>query len=346
MPMKRALLTSTALAASFAFLAAPAMAAEKIQIGVGGYMEQWFGYAEGAGRNNQGFDQQSDVEIVFEGETTLDNGLSVGAIVTLLGQQDDDQMDVQFAYVEGSFGRVELGAADNAPYAQGIGVPTVGVELEDGDAPNWISGINGDLINTATNFTAEDDLNHKINYFTPRFQGFQLGVTYVPEALNDDNTGPNENDGVRDNAFGVSAHYENSFNDIDVAASVGYMHYGDDDALIGDEPESIGIGLSIGFAGFTVAGAYNNLDDSAVGDLETFGVGVTYETGPFGVSLGYIHGDDDASQAESDAFELGLAYGLGPGVSLHGSVYYVDQESAFGADLEGAAVVVGIAITF
>lgn len=344
MTKKRALLTTTALAAALQLPASAATA--QIQLGVGGFMEQWFGYAAGAGNDNEGFDQQTDAEIIFEGETTLDNGLSFGVNVQLEGQTDGDQIDQQFAYVEGSFGRMEIGSTDSAPFLMSIGVPSVGAGLDSGDAPNWIGAINGDLITTTFNFSRDEDSDHKLNYFTPRFYGFQLGVTYVPELSEDDNNGPRENNGVRDNAFGIGANYNRTFNDFTVGASVGYMYYGDDEALAGDEPENFGVGLSIGYGGFTIAGAYNNLSDSVAGELETFGVGATYEFGAAAVSLGYIHGDDDASAADSDAFELGLSYTLGPGVAAQGSMFYVDQDSAFGADLEGVAVLGGISLAF
>lgn len=344
MNTKRALLTTTALAAALQLGASPAHA--KIEVGVGGFMEQWFGYAAGAGNDNEGFDQQSDVEIIFEGKTTLDNGLEFGVNVQLEGQTDADQIDQQYAWVEGPFGRLELGSNDSAPFLMSIGVPSVGAGLDSGDAPNWIGAINGDLITTTFNFSREDDSAQRLNYFTPRFYGLQLGVTYVPELAEDNDIGPRENNGVRDNAFGVGLNYDRSYNDLSVGFSAGYMHYGDDEALAGSEPENLGFGLSLGYAGFTVAGSYNDLSDSVSGDLETFGVGATYETGPYAVSLGYIHGEDKNSPADSDAFELGLSYTLGPGVSAIGSAFYVDQTSAFGADLEGVAVLGGLSLAF
>ena len=80
--MKKSLLATTALAALGAVaVAGPAVAAEKIKVSVGGYMEQWFGFADNKNNvapNTDGFDQQSDGEIHFKGSTTLDNGIKVG----------------------------------------------------------------------------------------------------------------------------------------------------------------------------------------------------------------------------------------------------------------------------
>ena len=69
--MKKILLGTTAVVAVGMLTAAPAMAAEKIKISVGGYMEQWFGYVsaddEVGTADNSGFDVKSDAEIIFKG---------------------------------------------------------------------------------------------------------------------------------------------------------------------------------------------------------------------------------------------------------------------------------------
>ena len=96
--MKKVLLGSTAIVAAGMIASAPsAIAAEKIKIGVGGYMEQWFGYASGDDNSTEdfsGFDVKSDAEIIFKGKTTLDNGISVGVNVQLEGNANaGDQID-------------------------------------------------------------------------------------------------------------------------------------------------------------------------------------------------------------------------------------------------------------
>lgn len=344
MQKKRLLLASTALATSAFLSSAPALAAEW-EVTVGGYMEQWFGYADSSRSFRDGFDQQSDGEIHFLPEITLDNGLKFGANVQLEAQTDGDQIDQQFAYVSGSFGRLVLGSENSAPYLMSITVPSAGAGLDSGDLPDWISGADLNLINTTSNFSADEDSAEKVSYFTPRFYGFQLGVSYVPQLSEDADAAPNTADGVRDDAFGVAVNFDRSFNDFSIGASVGYMHYGDDDTAAGEEPENIGLGLSLGYGGFTVAGAYNDLQDSSVGSIESFGIGAMYETGPIALSIGYIYGEDDGNDRESDAFELGAAYTLGPGVAAVASFYYVDQEFA-AFDIEGIAIVGGLSLSF
>ncbi len=343
MHIKRALLASTFLAAATQFAVSPAQAAQ-FEMTVGGFMEQWFGYTDGPA-NNQGFDQQSDGEIEFAPEIALDNGLTVGVSVQLEAKTDGDQIDQQFLFVEGSFGRLVMGSENSAPYLMSITVPSAGAGLDSGDLPNWIAGMNGFLINTANNFAADEDSSEKVSYFTPRFAGFQLGVSYVPQLQEDIDAPANNNDATRDDAFGVAVNFDHEFGDFTLGASAGYMHYGDDAAAAGEAPENLAFGLSLGYGGFTVAGAYNDLNDSVAGDIESFGIGALYDAGPFSVSLGYIYGEDKGADSDSNAFELGGSYVLGPGVSAVGSIFYGEQETA-GVKTDGVAVIGGLALTF
>src|SRR5947208_12330111 len=90
--MKKLLLGSTALVAG-GLMAAPAMAADPIKIGVGGYY-QFFALAGGmegvyapTGDSIQykGLNFQQEGEIHFTGQSKLDNGTTVGITVELEG---------------------------------------------------------------------------------------------------------------------------------------------------------------------------------------------------------------------------------------------------------------------
>ena len=86
--MKKALYTTTALAAAgmFAFSGADAVAAEKVKIGVGGYFIWAAGVSDSDSdmHKNQGsLNMISDSEIYFRGNTTLDNGIRIDVIVQL-----------------------------------------------------------------------------------------------------------------------------------------------------------------------------------------------------------------------------------------------------------------------
>ncbi len=351
--MKKSLLATTALAALGAVaVAGPATAAEKIKVSVGGYMEQWFGYSDNKNSvapNRDGFDQQSDGEIHFKGSTTLDNGIKVGINVQLESQTSGDTIDEQFAYVEGSFGRINLGSENAASYLMHYGIPSHGAGIDSGDVSGWIAGV--DFTGHRTNGRGIDNDSEKLTYFTPRFSGFQVGASYVPQMNQDTdgfngNNSANSNDGIRDDSFSVAANFNRAFGDIKIQASAGYQDFGDDDAVAGDL-ESYQFGLRLGFAGFGIAGTYGE-EDRAVGSAqETIGLGVNYAAGPFGVSLSYIGSERDDTQQEQDAFELGAKYKLGPGVEARGSVYYAEGDNAAGVEVaNGFAVVGGLKLGF
>jgi len=376
--MKKSLMATTALAALGAVaVAGPATAAEKISIGVGGYMEQWFGYVDAketglAGPDRDGFDVISDGEIHFKGETTLDNGLTIGVNVQLEAQVSGDTIDEQFAYVEGSFGRFIIGSENSASYLMHYNVPSHGVTIDSGDATVWIAG--GDFVSARTNGRGDDNDSEKITYFTPRFAGFQLGVSYVPQMEQDldsvsSGNAPNGADGVRDDSFAVGLNFKRSFNDFSVAASAGFQDFGDDDALTTDA-ESYQFGLRLGYAGFMLAGTYGQEDRSGasflapgmraaigavssqetVSEQETYSVGVSYASGPFGVSLNYIGADHDFKAPgidfSQDTFELGAKYALGPGVDVKASALYLENELNNTKEAKGFAVVGGLDLSF
>ena len=63
--MKKVLLGTTALVAAGMIASSPALSAEKLSVKVGGYMEQWMGYAsvdDNAGRDVDGFERQRGLE--------------------------------------------------------------------------------------------------------------------------------------------------------------------------------------------------------------------------------------------------------------------------------------------
>jgi opacity protein-like surface antigen len=192
--MKKTLLATTALAALGAVaVAGPAMAAEKIKLSVGGYMEQWFGYGSSdvADENDRsGFDQQSDSEIFFSGKTTLDNGLTVGVNVQLEGESSTDEIDEAYAFVQGSFGEFGMGSENGPAYKMHFGLASHGAGIDEGDGPNWIAGLNSALNRSSTSAGIDND-NNKIWYISPRVLGIQVGISFDPNDAQDSDVAPN-----------------------------------------------------------------------------------------------------------------------------------------------------------
>jgi hypothetical protein len=134
--MKKLLLGSTALVVG-GLMAAPAMAADPIKMGIGGYYT-FYGAAgnidptyamNGSVTNYKGFGFIQEGEIHFIGQTKLDNGTSVGLTVELEAWNISAgtatrTIDEAFLFAFGDWGRVELGARDAATYRMYYGSPS------------------------------------------------------------------------------------------------------------------------------------------------------------------------------------------------------------------------------
>jgi hypothetical protein len=264
--MKKLLLGSTALVAG-GLMAAPAMAADPIKIGVGGYY-QFFALAgaiegmyapNGTSVQYKGLQFQQEGEIHFIGQSKLDNGTTVGLTVELEGWNPNpgaagaaQQIDEAFLFAFGDWGRLEFGSRDQASYRMYYGAPSALLGwgwFQHNSAFQWANA--GMIANPAyagaTFFTigGQNQDVERVNYFTPRFMGLQIGVGYAPKINLGVNTmlaggiaigpGPGTGAGVcgynnattqsncptNDNSwqdmFDIGANYLNKFGDVTVA---------------------------------------------------------------------------------------------------------------------------------
>ncbi len=355
--MKKILLGSTALVAA-GMMAAPAVQAEDpIQLGVGGYMEQWFGYGSSDIDDRDHFDQKSDSEVIFSGSTTLDNGIQFGVNVQLEGNTSGDTIDESYAFIEGDFGRILLGSENSAGYIMGVSAPNVGIGINSGDQGDWVP-VDSDagqfraaLGATSLENDAVNDAN-RVTYFTPRFSGLQGGISYTPDAGEDSNAQPDENSSYHD-GIDLGVNFTESFSGFDVAA---YGRYGiaSNDAPGGDDPEVFGVGINLGYAGFTVGGSYSQQEEGGANEGQSWDLGASYSTGPWGVSLTYFNGEAEGGAASGDeelqTIEGAVSYALGPGIKVVGSVGYndFDDDDTGAADdsNDGYWIVTGIKLSF
>ena len=378
--MKKSLFATTAIvAAAAAASMAPQQAAAQddggINLGVGGYYEFYYTASdqdELPGQSDYRADRvRSEGEIEFSGDTTLDNGIQVGINVQLEAYTTGDQIDEHYAFVEGSFGRVQIGAENSAPYLMGYIAPSVGINANSPDyLPfNSATGIFPSTVIGVPLGGGSSDAN-KLTYFTPRISGFQLGASYAPDTANtsgatqgagllqDDDAGVDQG-----RSFGLGANYVNSFNGIDLAVSAGYETVEDDDDTAGgtgvnndEDYDSYGAGLNVGYAGFTVGGSINQSTDDgpAGGEAEALAwdLGVSYETGPWGASLTWLRTtvefDNVNAEPTQDTAVASLTYALGTGITLNGNLHYFaeDQDFAGGYDGDGYGASAGLMLNF
>ena len=374
--MKKILLGSTAIVAAGMIASVPsADAASKMKLGLGGYMEQWIGFTsgdDGAGQDYSGVNIVSDPEIFFKGSTKLDNGLTIGVNVQLEATQNGDQIDEQYMTVSGAFGQIILGDENSAQYKMHYAPSDFGIGMNSGDVTVWnkpVSDAEGDSINMGSHYRSPfgatyiepDAVNDsaKISYFTPRVSGFQLGVSYAPDAKQDSNALPNR-DAVNSDYVMIGANFVQKMGGMSVAISGGYGTV-TDAAEGGTEPEATNFGIKLGMGGVSAGVSYANFSDAGNNDQEGINAGVAYSKGPMGVSLAYYHGEKDGNkgsaltldgQAERDVIHLSAKYAMGPGVTLAGTlghaVYTSDDADLDNSvdDSESTYVVMGLKVGF
>ncbi len=287
--MRNSLVATSAFAVAGAMAMGQASAADMMSVGVGGYMEQWFGYAN---RDDDGvdggFDVQSDSEIYFQGSLESDMGLKFTVHVQLEANNEDQEgdnteIDESFARMSGEFGTIEIGQRDpihtRTHYAAAFGA---GVGLNAGDTQKWIPGA---YLETAGWTIPGDDLG--VIYITPRVNGVQVGVSYHPEEGNENNaTGaPTDNDKA---VIAAGINFNQTIGDMSVKVSLGHANVSNtkmaDFDLDGDDMEDdvrhtqamkdmdnlmkghddmtyTNAGLSLGMGAFTFTASYAARDD-------------------------------------------------------------------------------------
>lgn len=345
--MKKILLAGSAMAA-FGFAGA-AQASEPISLSLGGYMEQWAGFADedlpGSDGRNNAF--QSDTEVYFDGSTTLDNGIEIGAHIELEGESSNDQVDEQFLFVNGGFGRIEMGKNDSAADSMGVTGPTVGpVNPNDGGTEDWVN-----LTNVIDTVPSSGDQN-RITYFTPSISGFQAGFSFA----DDSTTNGSFDNGDNDAGNGINGRSDDTSGNGDNIVSAAIAYNGDFDGFslgLSVEGESqnedkwYGAGINVGFGNFTVGGSYGRVDPDNSEETDAFDLGVTYAMDAASVGLSYAYQDDEEDNIENQGVSLGLSYTLGAGVSWQSSVFWFDEDQAGSAsDNDGYGAVTGIALNF
>ena len=365
--MKKLLLGTTALAAA-GLAASPAMAEEygQISLSVGGYYQNIMTFVDQDENNEVNAEREfnpvnvrHEGEIHFKGETTLDNGLVVGFQAQLEAITQSDQMDETYLYFSGSWGRLVMGSENSAPYLMAYAAPYAGLGV---NSPNFFmfSPNSSDYALTSGYLNAASDAN-KVTYFTPRFGGFQLGVSYTPNidsrggnrqtfGLNTDEDAPTSvtDPAAYNHVLGAGVNFVESFNSFDIALYAGAEWANLEMDTAGgayDDFESYQGGINLGFAGFTVGGSvhYNNAGiggSNNDADVWFWDVGATYGTGPWTVGLTYSRSTFDNDRPgenwedRRDIVEFGASYALSPGVTLYGALQYMDEETEYdgGAD--------------
>ena len=382
--MKNILMSTAALAGLALVAAAPARADEPaLQLGLGGYVSGYAVYTDqddAPGAGTRDFDFRKDTEIHLNGEVALDNGITAGAHLEILGDRaDGGSTEESYLYLSSSWGRINLGEEDGAAYLLQVGAPSADDKV-DGIRPDiaTISPVNGGYVDYA-----HDDFGYsnKLTYITPVFNGFQAAASFTPSiepssaASNAGFTlgglaiagdGPNngftpsaldDEAGEFENGMEIAARYEGSFDAIDLALGAGYSTASTEaDAAAGlvgsDDLQTWNVGANIGWGAFGLGAAYvtsnNGIDED--GDTDLWVAGVDYTTGPYKLGLSYLDRQTEgAAEEEVDRWTAGVIYEWGPGMTFRGAVQFQDAENVGGVagdDGDATQVTLGTQLEF
>ncbi len=355
--MKNVLLAGTALL-GVAFIASPASA--ELNLDLGGYFRGYAVYADQDTANTNDFEFRRDTEIHVSGETTLDNGLTVGfhteqllgssgsngaanlngGTGTTVGNRGATTTDEAYAYFSGQWGRVNFGQEDGAAYLLQIAAPSADSNVDGLRA--YINGVNGGEFGYAQDDVRFED---KITYLSPKFNGFQAGVSYIP-SLNDTVPGTTgfASTTTDASAYEVAGRWDGEFNGFGISAGAGYTKGSDDGfsaAAIGagaGDLEAWNAGLNVAFNAFSVGAVFTNNNNFDLGDTDTWVFGAAWDNGPYHVGASYLTQDNDGSLAaigianDAERATIGAGYTFGPGMTFRGAVAFGETAAATNND--------------
>ncbi|MCX8100424.1 MAG: porin [Geminicoccaceae bacterium] len=350
MTIKKILLgTSALLGAGMIAAASPALAQQGPQVGPGGKLDiSVTGFARflwvvgdvkerfGGQQSSSDFRNDTEVHIVARGRDES-TGIRYGATIEFEADTNrNDNTDETWIIVGGTFGEFRFGDEDGASDQMKLGAFTLaaGTGGIDGtvDLPRLVAGVNtGDAT--------------KIIYFTPRIAGFQLGVSYTPNASSGgDNLAVTNVDAAKD-VFEGGLNYVGNFGDVGIKVGV-IGHIGD--STDGDNKEDfwkIYGGGVVSFAGFSVGGGWGKQDVFG-NDITWFNAGAGATLGPVSLSVtgGRVLDADD--KIETKGVVVSATVGILPGVTLDGDLLFFDETGVGGNFDDGVVGVVRLGVSF
>lgn len=371
--MKKVLLGTSALIGA-GFIAASAQAASP-SVSVGGFIDFQVGISDqdletGIHTRDTKFQNDTEVHVTVDGKT--DSGLGYGAVIELEADIAADKngegvnADKTYLFLEGAFGRVEMGGNAGAEEALRVDASTFARAVGgiDGDwylyanpgagtyvlRPNLPTEHSITTLGSTGAGAAINDAS-KLTYYTPRYSGVQLGVSYTPDQGDGNLSGRLTGDTATDyeDVFGIGLHYEGQYDNVGISASA-TGEFGDHESAAMEDLEAYALGLNVSFAGFTVGGSYGDWQESgqatgSTADSDYWTLGAAYEVGPFAASITYLNSEFTTS--ELDNISIGADYQLAPGLVPYVEVSFFDFDLAgTTGDNDGTVVLLGTELSF
>lgn len=347
-------------------LAVVPAARAQLEVTIGGYTDfQAAAYEnDAAGGAERDFLSESEIHINFR--MVADNGLEFGGRIELqTSTSDDTNSDETNVWMQGNWGRLELGDQDGAGSELVVMSPYVGIGQTRGSFSDYVPaadrGYRSSESGNDTFLKATDTQDAtKITYYTPRFFGFRMGASFAPErddSADGEQVQFSSTAGDHEDAFEIGAHYEREVGEFAFELGGQYTGAASKDGSTLEEISAWALGAQAAYRGFTFGGGYKHDGDSgqttgtADDNVTGWNLGLTYEKGPWGVGLSYAELDFDDAAVPFEvtgatgaggtftAYGVGGAYTLAPGLSLGADLIFFDRNRVTGADTDGYVLV-------
>lgn len=353
----------------------------------------------GLGGVDSGLSNHTYLDLTASSRT--DSGLAYGAVIRheenpspapdgFPGTTIPSEYERSYLFAETPmYGRVELGS--------NVGVQST-MKVDASNIARATGGIDGDWLYYVNTFFAfyqmagpirpelptgngenilqssEKNAN-KVSYYSPAYEGVQLGISYTRDTGDRGTAAGFTTDNDRspfidqEDLVGVAVKTDHELGGGFALQTSLTAERGSAESRFDRDTEAWAAGASISYEGFSLAGSYGDWGKSfrsesasyEPGSSDFYTLGTAYGSGPFGVSLTYMHSRGNQvissgwmQHGTFDLLSLGVDYTLAPGLTLYaeGSSYDIEMRNNFrpGAPIiftnEGTVVLTGITLDF
>ena len=373
--MKKVLLGTTALVAIGAFVGtaqADEMMEKPIEVGIGGYYRAALTAYSGDGDAGlRGHALEQNIELEASGETTLDNGLTVGVRIRVNGNNygphnhDDGDAGASFntdeteIIVSGGFGTLKVGTIESAAQNAVIFAPG-GTSITGVNSP-WFGWQHSQAISTYSNGIGAEDASKAV-YLSPSFNGISLALSYAPDdkEVNYKSAGARDA-GEQSEQISAALNYSQEVMGGSFSANVGYETHSTeteggaacDDTMMNCDPEVLRFGASISIDDVSIGGGVMQADEMGDNTRTVSDFGIGYSMGATSLGLQWGNQSSEDSGNDTNIYALNVGYDLGPGISLGMQIATGTVEGGGPEDANGMATdndwshfILGTAISF
>jgi len=277
---------------------------------------------------------QNETEIRIRADGKADNGLLYGAKIEVQNNENGGGISTDKAsiYVDGSWGRIELGDDQGAANELFIYAPVVGNGQIDS---SWYDFAGPALPTDDLLAPADTSDSTKISYVTPRLWGVQAGVSYVPQAADEAQSvvafkafDPDVSESAYQDLVEAGINYQRDFAGVSLLLAGAYVH---GDAKPGSPVKDFdawGVGTQIGWKDFKIGGAYNDNGSSQIEtdekNVKSWNVGIAYQADDWGVATQYQK--VDLPGRNINIYAVGAEYEIAEGLTFGPEVIFFDDD--------------------